>query len=191
MKIWFGITVETNGAGMLCRTDMKRRLGRSLTDGDLATGSTLSPVIFLDMDGVISTRRAYLAQSGRPLPDRWIDGEAMSHLNTLCSYVGGVVVISSTWRLNSGRREFLSMLRRNGFAGQMHRRWRTCELSGIRGDEIAEWLVGEPACPYVILDDDSDFHPEQPLVKTDFEVGLTAAHVEAAISVLRRGLNSG
>ena len=29
---------------------------------------TTRPIIFLDMDGVISTRRAHQAQAGKPLP---------------------------------------------------------------------------------------------------------------------------
>lgn len=34
-EIWKSITVETGGAGVLCRADIERRLGRSLTEADL------------------------------------------------------------------------------------------------------------------------------------------------------------
>ncbi len=34
-EIWLSITAETNGAGVLCRADMERRLRRPLTDADM------------------------------------------------------------------------------------------------------------------------------------------------------------
>lgn len=33
--VWLSITAETGGAGVLCRADMERRLGRPLTDADM------------------------------------------------------------------------------------------------------------------------------------------------------------
>lgn len=33
-EVWVSITAETDGAGVLCRADMERRLGRPLTDAD-------------------------------------------------------------------------------------------------------------------------------------------------------------
>lgn len=154
------------------------------------------PIIFLDMDGVISTRRAYLARAADPLPDRWIDATAMAHLNALCSQTRALVVVSSTWRLNTGRAAFLAMMRRNGFVGPIHRDWRTKQLispipgsslvaATMRGDEVREWLSRHPETTrYVILDDDSDFHPDQPLVQTEFEKGLTDIHVGRALDLI-------
>lgn len=34
-EVWMSITAETGGEGVLCRADVERRLGRSLTDVDL------------------------------------------------------------------------------------------------------------------------------------------------------------
>lgn len=34
-EVWMSITAETGGAGVLCRTDMERRLGRPLNDADM------------------------------------------------------------------------------------------------------------------------------------------------------------
>jgi hypothetical protein len=34
-EVWLSITAETSGAGVLCRADMERRLGRPLTEADL------------------------------------------------------------------------------------------------------------------------------------------------------------
>lgn len=33
--LWLSITAETGGAGVLCRADMERRLGRALTEADM------------------------------------------------------------------------------------------------------------------------------------------------------------
>lgn len=154
------------------------------------------PVIFLDMDGVISTRRAYLLRAGISLPDRWIDSAAMANLNALCSRSRSLIVISSTWRLNSGRRAFLAMMRRNDFTGTIHSDWRTKSLvssipgsslvaATMRGDEIREWLSRHSETRrHVILDDDNDFYPDQPLVKTAFEDGLTEWHVARGLDLL-------
>jgi hypothetical protein len=50
----------------------------------------------------------------------------------------------------------------------------TPTLGNTRGDEIREWLRKNPeVTKYAILDDDSDFYPDQPLFKTTFETGLT------------------
>lgn len=34
-EVWVSITAETGGAGVLCRADIERRLGRALTETDL------------------------------------------------------------------------------------------------------------------------------------------------------------
>lgn len=34
-EVWLSITAETGGAGVLCRADMVRRLGRPLIEADL------------------------------------------------------------------------------------------------------------------------------------------------------------
>jgi len=33
-EVWLSITAETGGAGVLCRADMERRLGRPLAEAD-------------------------------------------------------------------------------------------------------------------------------------------------------------
>jgi hypothetical protein len=42
-EVWLSITVETGGAGVLCRADMERRLGRSLTDADMRNSKKDKP----------------------------------------------------------------------------------------------------------------------------------------------------
>lgn len=44
-EVWLNITAETGGAGVLCRADMERRLGRPLTEADLMASGTRKPLI--------------------------------------------------------------------------------------------------------------------------------------------------
>lgn len=63
----------------------------------------------------------------------------------------------------------------------------TPTLSGIRGDEVNAWLAKHPEVEkYAILDDDSDFYPDQPLFKTSFTGGLTDDIAEKVIEYLGR-----
>lgn len=142
-------------------------------------------VIFLDMDGVLSTPRAYVAQMDLPHPDRWIDPVAVRYLNVLCRAAGAAVVISSTWRLHETGDRFAANLARWGFAGALHSDWRTKRLEGLRGDEVREWLSRHPEVQrHVILDDDADFYADQPLVLTDPDGGMMREHLRAALAVL-------
>jgi hypothetical protein len=52
-EVWLSIAGETGGAGVLCRADMERRLGRPLTADDMMTSCLLAPDRTLD-DGADS-----------------------------------------------------------------------------------------------------------------------------------------
>ena len=55
-----------------------------------------------------------------------------------------------------------------------------------RGEEVKHWIKSNGfKGRYVCVDDDSDFLPGQPLVKTDFTEGLTAEHADQCIAILR------
>ena len=145
------------------------------------------PVIFLDMDGVLSSPRAFIVQQDKPdRSDKWIDPIAVRALNMLCRASNAEIVVSSVWRLNRTRDEFRAILERNDFDGLLHEDWRTIQLqSGFRGDEVAEWLGRHPeVARHLILDDEGDFHPWQPLVQTDTTDGFGCRHLEQAFRVL-------
>lgn len=147
-------------------------------------------IIFLDMDGVLSTVRGWLTNTDKEIPDRWIDPVAVKLLNIICAETDAVVVVSSTWRLNEQRANFLDILQRNGFAGSIHDDWRTKDLrpqNKNRGHEVVEWLSRHPEIEdHVILDDDSDFQDGQPLVLTDSYNGLLYEHFNEAKRILLR-----
>ena len=145
------------------------------------------PILFLDMDGVLSSHRAYIAQPHRKVPDRWVDGTACRLLDVLCRGTGALTVVSSTWRLLYSREAFAAFLDAHGFSAPLHEDWRTTELpSGRRGDEVAEWLSRhQEVSAWVALDDDHEFDDDQAHVQTTLADGLLLRHVQAAEALLR------
>lgn len=131
-------------------------------------------IIFLDIDGVVT--------SARDNGYRDFNLHVVHWLRWVCSKTGAKIVISSTWR-HSHDKDFWQTI----FAEHLHDDWRTPDgcrrseggvwISPIRGDEIAEWLDGHEGIDYVILDDDSDFRPDQKghLIRTDGYNGMLFA----------------
>src|SRR5687767_10572458 len=68
----------------------------SRAGADLCRGARLMKIVFLDIDGVLNTRRSCHAQRGRPRP---FDVDAISALNRVLRQTGARVVMSSTWRI--------------------------------------------------------------------------------------------
>lgn len=145
------------------------------------------PIIFLDMDGVLASPRAFLAQGdARTHEDRWIDDIAVRHLSMVCTATQAFVVISSTWRIGRTRANFVDLLGRHGFQGDIHMDWKTIDSnSRFRGDEVQEWLGRHPEVKrHVILDDETDYHPGQPLVRCDTIEGMLYRQADMAHKLL-------
>lgn len=135
-------------------------------------------LIFLDIDGVLNR----LGTENRTTT-RWrgfigMEPELVIRFNELCENTGAKVVLSSTWRLDPDWRE---VMKANGLRCEFIDR--TPSDGNERGEEVDEWLCAflkkETVEKYVIIDDDSDFYPTQPLFKTDYREGLTAERAVA------------
>lgn len=168
-------------------------------------------IIFLDIDGVLNNTQhcQWIHENVAPgmgfgqlweLDDGninrmtvgWdpVNVEALWHI---IDETDAEIVISSTWRI--GRRVsffhevsavFGQSLPVIGMTPIIN------DIGSIRGDEVNEWLKIEgllrhrnPHFRWVCLDDDGDFHPENNLVQTDIEVGLTMEDAERAIELLK------
>lgn len=158
----------------------------------------MSNLIFLDIDGVLNNRRSMQAAADPairlcPFPHqitRTVDPYCVGLLNGLVRDTSAFVVISSTWRMYHPE-TILPCLEWGGFKHTGMVFGATPINDASRGEQIAEWLereyaeVGVPF-NYVILDDDSDFFPEQRPrhVKTNHEVGLTVEDVLLAKALL-------
>lgn len=138
-------------------------------------------IIFLDMDGVILSGPDLWNSSFIP-KNRYIPPERVARLNRLA--IDAQVVVSSTWR-----RDATTAVRLLEMGVPIHADWRTGEERGPEGQErgfqIQTWLDRHPEVEaYVILDDDSDMMPGQPLVQCEFEIGLTDKEMYEAMEVL-------
>ncbi len=127
-------------------------------------------ILFLDVDGVVNcvtTAQRHRGAIG-------IDPYMALLVDRIIQATKCEVVLSSTWRLwENSRKEveqqvckFIDVTKSMPLIGgsEMHE----------RGKEIAEWLSRHPEVEkYAILDDSTDFMPDQPLFKTSWSTGLT------------------
>lgn len=156
-------------------------------------------VIFLDIDGVLCTMRSHKAFGLRGGLERHFDPVAVKMLEKLCEETGAKIVLSSSWRKDVDFESMTCVLMNAGFARvPWHSAWRTGDHStkigwGMthsppRGEEIKAWLDANGNPDYVILDDNSDFLPEQMpyLVQTDSYDGFLWKDYQKAYAIIRR-----
>ncbi len=149
-------------------------------------------VLFLDIDGVLNSRQWYLRnrdeialQSGLMYRHQEeLDPAACRLVNELCTEFSLAIVVSSTWRRLHKLGEIQVMFANRGLHAPVISA--TPQLrSGFRGQEVDEWLYDNPGVTkYVILDDDGDFKPEQPLIQTNWDYGVCPADIDAARRLL-------
>src|SRR5579875_1845282 len=125
-----------------------------------------SRIVFLDIDGVLNS-------FGDMHTGLWIQAmdhtnwkpECIQQLNRLCRETKSKIVISSSWRtiipdIKTWNEEFLACgVEHIEVIGKTDR-----SHNGFRGREINDYLKLNPCLHYVILDDESDFYPDQPRV---------------------------
>lgn len=121
-------------------------------------------VLFLDIDGVLNSRSSTNFKN-----NLWpIDYYMAFMVGKIKLDTGCEVVLSSSWRLHPDGFRIV-----NDTIVELFDKTPSA-LGGFRGEEIKSWLSDHPeVTKYAILDDDSDFYPDQPLFKTSFESGLT------------------
>ena len=148
-------------------------------------------VIFLDIDGVLQSPR-YCVAIGQTGFLQALEPAALHMLRHLVVEAGAKVVISSSWRHGSSKREFNQLFRVLGFkeiSNAIHEHWRTADLPhpAKRGDEIKAWLREHSmVTDYLILDDDDGMLIEQApyFVRTCPFNGILLDHFEQACRVL-------
>ncbi len=170
-------------------------------------------VLFLDIDGVLNSIEWCKAGNGFGGPPRrkgkstkerlrWCP-DMVKRLRRVIETTGASIVISSSWR---------------GYGAGAVRKWRAmfnvygwrnapvigetpdvCQTHGgiyiamKRGHEVDAWIKAHPHVveQYVCIDDDADFLPHQPLVRTDMQFGLTDADAEHCIRILTQPQSEG
>lgn len=121
-------------------------------------------VLFLDIDGVVNCEKTFQRHRGVI----GIDPYMAFLVGKIVLDTGCKVVLSSSWRhgkmgMDEVERQVVPLLDRTPDSSD-----------GFRGGEIMAWLKEHPeVARYAILDDDSDFFPDQPLFKTSWKEGIT------------------
>lgn len=147
------------------------------------------PVLFLDIDGVLISAE-FIQQGGT---SDTFDPQAVAELRRVVDETGCVIVLSSSWRLGHS---LADMRGRLIAAGMRHPcplidatpdLWeKDVEHSPCRGEEVKAWIETRGfEGPYVCVDDDTDFLPGQPLVRTTWAKGFTKEHADECIRILR------
>lgn len=147
-------------------------------------------VLFLDIDGVCNSRlfaeRVYRRTGKRMWLD--VDPELVQHVRRIIKETDCKVVLSSTWRLYP---EAVAVVERDVCRIlDCTKDMQAGKKRGVvdRGYEVQEWLNRHPEVKhYAIVDDSSDFFPEQWLFKTTFAKGITPEITDAIIYHLNAG----
>ena len=152
-------------------------------------------VIFLDVDGVLNSGHladtigwgGHFDESEKATHENVKWGQQMvDNLRKIVETTGSQIVISSTWRLHFSIPKFKEMFSIYGWSDAPIID-KTPVMISKRGFEINKWLVNHPEVnKYVILDDSTDFLPDQipVFINTDLEVGLSKEDAEKAIKIL-------
>jgi hypothetical protein len=142
-------------------------------------------IIFLDFDGVLNSNQ-YLKSDRHPKGygcGIGLDALAVARLYSIVRATGARIVVTSAWRTGKSLDHLSGLLQAAGCHLEVLDK--TADLD-TRGNEIRAWLEGAhfPISSLVMLDDDWIDGFESRQVKTEFETGLQAEHVEAAIKIL-------
>jgi HAD domain in Swiss Army Knife RNA repair proteins len=153
-------------------------------------------IIFLDVDGVINTRRSIVKYMHPDTDNKEeFDPDAMFNLRHLIERTNAYVVITSTLRIGEvGMGLIHGQFKKYGIDPSVIIGTTPVHSSGIRGREISMWLEDNYNVRHiVILDDDMDMWKLSPyLVQCHFEYGFTREKLMQALTVskeiFRRGL---
>ena len=149
--------------------------------------------IFLDFDGVLNTEQyqAELCVDGKLTSDEYgplFDPKAVNRLAAIVEKTKAQIVITSSWRFIHDEDALNDMWEKRGMPGEIYRVLKPDNSISSRGEEIQRFFDSREKdfTPYIILDDENDFLPEQlPKVIVSNPVkGISNQDVEKAISIL-------
>ena len=152
-------------------------------------------VIFLDFDGVLNSMKWYKRRKemGMEIPTSFLhrsqyelDEAAVKMMSDFVKEVQASVVVSSSWRILHPIEELREIVKVCGWDAPEFIDVTPRSEKGFRGGEVGQWLkqTYHTIQSHVIFDDDGDFYPDQPLVKTSWELGLEQHHIDQAREIL-------
>lgn len=148
-------------------------------------------IIFLDIDGPLTTRETYkiLNEHGNAP----FDIGAVERLNHLIKKSNAKIVISSSWRAFHSLTDLKKIFKEEGVEGEIIGTTAVTSESGFRydrGTQIKDWLGGTSISNirFVIIDDDiEDIKPYFPrkFVHIDGKGGITGSQANLACVILK------
>lgn len=143
--------------------------------------------IFLDMDEVMLNRSSWITSNSHNEED-CIDPTCVRLLDYVCRLSEAKVVICSYWRRDPSRTiEWWNELFKRYGAEDIQVVDRTPFLIGQpRGMEVRVWVNDnvDSIDKYVIIDDSSDFYPDQPHVQPEEIYGFRYEHALDTLKIL-------
>lgn len=148
----------------------------------------MRPIVFLDIDGVLNSRKwAEARMNAGKAPYDEFDPYNVRALEHIYDKANCSIVLSSSWRIGSTLLRIERLIRRAD--------WRFAQVpligqtpimdTNFRGDEITAWFERSGyQGKFVCLDDDEDFLMEHNLIQTNSDVGLTMDDARRAIEIL-------
>ncbi|MBD5207665.1 MAG: hypothetical protein HDS79_05285 [Bacteroidales bacterium] len=167
----------------------------TLPDGDLDKigQGVMVKYIFLDFDGVLNTEQyqAQLAIEGKPTKDEYgplFDPKAVARLSEIVEATKAEVYIISSWGEVIGKKKILEMWEKRGLPGKVHAVFVPDEKCDSKAQWIKQRLDQMIFLPYVILDDEYQFLPEQEkyFIKINPVIGISNDDAECSIDILNR-----
>lgn len=147
--------------------------------------------IFLDFDGVLNTEQyqAQLAINGKPTKDEYgplFDPKTVARLSEIVEVTKAEVFVISSWGEVLGKDKIIEMWEKRGLPGEMHGVFIPNEKSQSKAQWIKECLDRKKFLPYVILDDESTFLPEQEkhFIKINPVTGIGKENMKCTIDIL-------
>jgi len=165
----------------------------TLPDNDLDKigESVMEKYIFLDFDGVLNTQQyqAQLAIEGKPTKDEYgalFDPKAVARLSEIVEATKAEIFIISSWGEVLGRDRIIEMWEKRGLPGEVRTVFIPDEKCDSKALWIKECLDRRIFLPYVILDDESLFLPEQEqcFIRVNPVTGISKENAEWSIDIL-------
>ncbi len=158
----------------------------------------MRPVLFLDVDGVLTSNANYAAHpsTGSTRTDPQLDRACVARVNRIVAETGCDVVVTSVLRRQPRARAVLTWLFRDFGATFSVAGVTPGNDGGARGLEIWAWIVSNGhEYPFAILDDSSIDYANgksvrippillENFVKTQCHIGLTDEQADRAIALL-------
>lgn len=155
-------------------------------------GAVLTPVLFLDVDGVLNSERWWASMPPPPNPPpQWVDPACVARLDALARETGARLVLSSSWRLILGVEKTGAALASRGLSAPLAGETPVRTHDGAEADrwgEIRAWLDLHPEVTRWAIVDDLPLAgvPDGRLVQTSIAVGLTDEDCARLRAVLER-----